>query len=68
VLVELSPVSYLALCGLVQEALLQPSDAELILKRVAKELQNATAAGMIPSELTEQPEHLESLRRAGMAS
>jgi hypothetical protein len=68
VLVELSPVSYLALCGLVQDALLHPSDATLLLTRVSKELRNATAGGMIPSELTEQPEHLEALRRSGMAS
>jgi hypothetical protein len=68
VLVELSPTSYIALCGLVQDALLYPSDATLLLTRAAKELKSATAGGMIPSELTEQPEHLESLRRAGMAS
>ena len=67
-LVELSPVSYLALCGLVQDALLHPSDATLLLTRAAKELKSATAGGMIPSELTEQPEHLEALRRSGMAS
>lgn len=67
-LVELSPASYLALCGLVQDALLDSSDATFLLQRVAKELKSATAGGMIPSELTEQPAHLESLRRAGMAS
>ena len=67
-LVELSPASYLALCGLVQDALLEHSDADLLLTRVAKELKSVTAGGMIPSELTEQPEHLESLRRIGMAS
>lgn len=67
-LVELSPVSYLALCGLVQDALLDQSDATPLLQRVARELKNATSGGMISSELTEQPEHLESLRRAGMAS
>jgi hypothetical protein len=68
VLVELTPASYLAVCGLVQDALLNPSDATPILMRVANELRSATAGGMIPSELAEQPEHLESLRRAGMAS
>lgn len=67
-LVELSPTVYLALCGLVQDALLHPSDATPLLARAAKELKGVTAGGMIPSELTEQPEHLESLRRAGMAS
>ena len=67
-LVELSPVSYLALCGLVQDALQEPSDATLILTRVQKELKSVAAGGMIPSELTEQPEHLVALRRAGMVS
>jgi len=68
VLVELSPASYIALCGLVQDALLEKNDASLLLTRASKELQSATAGGMIPSELTEQPEHLEALRRSGMAS
>ena len=67
-LVELSPASYMAICGLVQDALLHPSDAGFLLTRAARELRSATAAGMIPSELTEQPEHLEALRRSGMAS
>lgn len=67
VLVELSPVTYLALCGLVSDAMQQPSDATPILARAAKELSNATAGGMIPSELVEQPEYLENLRQAGFA-
>ncbi len=67
-LVELSPTTYLALCGLVQDALMYPSDATPLLTRAASELRNPTAGGMIPSELTEQPEHLEALRRSGMAS
>ncbi len=64
-LVELSPVTYLALCGLVRDALLNTSDATPLLNRVASELASATAGGMIPSELVEQPERLEALRRAG---
>jgi hypothetical protein len=68
VLVELSPVTYLALCGLVSDAMQHPSDATPILARVAKELSSATAGGMIPSELVEQPEYMENLRRAGYAS
>jgi hypothetical protein len=67
VLVELSPISYLALCGLVSDAMQHPSDASVILARVAKELSSATAGGMIPSELLEQPDTLENLRRAGFA-
>ena len=65
--VELSPVTYLALCGLVSDALQHPSDATALLLRAGKELGNATAGGMIPSELVEQPERIENLRRAGFA-
>ncbi len=64
-LVEVSPQTYIALCGLVSDALQTPSDATPILMRAAKELGGVTAAGMIPSELLEQPEHVENLRRAG---
>ena len=67
-LVELSPVAYLALCGLVRDALLDDSDASPLLRRVATELDSATAGGMIPSELTEHPAHLEALRRVGFAN
>ncbi len=67
-LVELSPVTYLALCGLVSDAMQQPSDATPILARAAKELGAATAGNMIPSDLVEQPQYLENLRQAGFAS
>jgi hypothetical protein len=67
VLVELSPATYLALCGLVSDALQYPSDATAVLLRAEKELGNATAGGMIPSELVERPEYMENLRRAGFA-
>ena len=66
-LVELSPATYIALCGLVSDALQEPSDAEAVLKRAAAELANATAGGFLPSDLLEQPEHIENLRRAGFA-
>jgi len=65
VLVELSPAAYLTLCGLVRDALEVGSDADPLLQRLADELSGATAGGMIPSELAEQPEHLEALRRGG---
>jgi rubrerythrin len=65
VLVELSPVAYLALCGLVRDALEVESDAKPLLERVAQELMGATAGGMVSSELTEEPDHLEALRRGG---
>jgi hypothetical protein len=67
VIVELSPVAYLALCGLVDDALITQSDATPLLTRVAEELRSATAGGMIPSELVEEPTRLEALRRAGFA-
>lgn len=66
-LVELSPVTYLALCGLVRDALLSPSDATSLLNKIAQELGSATAGGMIPSELVEDPTRLEALRRGGFA-
>jgi len=68
VTVELSPVAYLALCGLVRDALINDSDAAPLLEKVAKELANVTAGGMIPSELAEQPGRIEALRRAGFAA
>lgn len=64
-LVELSPAAYLALCALVRDALINPNDATPLLNKVAQELASATAGGMIPSELAEQPARLEALRRAG---
>jgi len=66
-LVELTPVTYLALCGLVRDALLTDSDASPLLQRVAKELGTATA-GAVPEELAGQPAHLEALRRIGFAA
>ena len=66
-LVEISPATYLALCGLVRDALQHPSDATPLLTRAAQELSNVTAGGMIPSELLEQPSHMEHLRSAGFA-
>lgn len=68
VLVELSPSVYLTLCGLVRDALEVDSDAAPFLQRAANELMTATAGGMIPSELAEQPEQLETLRRAGFVA
>ena len=67
-LIELSPAAYLALCGLVRDALINDSDATPLLNKVADELSSATAGGMIPSELVEQPARLASLRRAGFVA
>lgn len=64
-LVELSPQSYLTLCALVRDALEVESDASPLLRKAASELMGATAGGMIPSELAEDPNHLTALRRAG---
>lgn len=41
---ELSPSVYIALCGLVQDALEHPSDAMPLLKRVEHELGKAKSA------------------------
>jgi len=68
VLVEISPLAYLTLCGLVRDALEIDSDATAILERVADELMGATAGGMISSELAEDPERLVALRRGGFLS
>lgn len=52
--IELSPAVYVALCGLVQDALEHPSDATHLLKRAAQEL----AAGIASDNIStvEQPE------------
>jgi len=63
--VELTPKAYLAICGLVRDALEIESDANEILKSVADELMNATADNMISSELSENPKHIDALRNAG---
>lgn len=65
--VEISPTAYLTICGLVRDALEIDSDANILLASVAEELMNVTAAGMISSELLEQPSHMEALRRGGFA-
>ncbi len=64
-IVELSPV-YLALCGLVQDALHHPNDATLLLQRAAKELANVTAGDEMPDDLEDS--HIEALQRAGIAA
>jgi len=68
VLVELSPSAYLALCGLVRDAQSSDSDAGPLLEKVARELAQAMAGGLIPAEIAAQPERLEALRRAGFIS
>jgi hypothetical protein len=68
VIVELSPIAYMTLCGLVKDALQHPSDASFLLKKVAEELSSATAGGMIPSDLLEEPDRIENLREAGFVA
>lgn len=58
-------MAYLALCGLVRDALEVDSDASPLLARVADELMGAMAGGMISSELAESPERMAALRRGG---
>ena len=64
-LVELSPAAYLAICGLVRDALMNETDATPLLNRVAKELGSAMGGDL--AELAEQPERVEALRRAGFS-
>ncbi|MGE3624715.1 MAG: hypothetical protein AB7H77_12705 [Bdellovibrionales bacterium] len=64
--VELSPAAYLALCGLVRDALQHESDASPLLDRVARELADAVAGNIVPEELARHPERVEALRRAGI--
>ncbi len=66
-LIEMSPTAYLTICGLVRDALEVDSDANVLLASVAEELMNVTAGDMISSELLEEPEHMEALRRGGFA-
>lgn len=66
-MVDISPMTYLVLCGLVRDALQHPNDATPFLRRAEQELGGVTAGDMIPSELVEQPEYMETLRRAGLA-
>ena len=64
-LVEMTPMTYLTLCGLVRDALEVGSDADALLKKAAGELMGATAGGMISAELAEKPANLDALRRGG---
>ncbi len=60
-IVKLSPAVYVALCGLVQDALEYPSDATHILKRAGQELSSAVASdNMIELK---QPDEIETPRR-----
>jgi hypothetical protein len=68
VLVELSPSVYIALCGLVQEAMQVSSDATPLLQKVAGELAQATSGEVIPADFAEKPERMELLRKAGLAA
>lgn len=65
-IIELSSPVYLALCGLVQDALQHPSDATPLLNKAAQELASAMNGGMIPAELLE-PSKFDALRRLGTA-
>ncbi|NTU76846.1 MAG: hypothetical protein HGA90_03395, partial [Alphaproteobacteria bacterium] len=60
-----SPAVYLALCGLVRDAMEVDSDAAPLLQQAFDELSGVAAGGMIPSELTEDPDHLTALRQGG---
>jgi hypothetical protein len=64
VVVELSPAVYVALCGLVQDALQYPSDATHLLKRAAEELTRAALTEGLDGENSEnQPAEEETIHR-----
>lgn len=67
-IIELSPVSYIALCGLVQDALQEKSDASPLLQRIARELTLAASDNESSAELSQDPKHVEALRRVGIAA
>ncbi len=64
-LVELTPAAYLALCGLVRDALEMETDASPLLTRVEAELMGATTSDLNTAELVENPAQAEALRRGG---
>ena len=66
-LVELTPTTYITLCGLVKDALLTKTDAEHLLRMADRELAGLVSSDMLPSELLEEPSHIENLRQAGIA-
>lgn len=67
VTVQLSPAVYVALCGLVQDALEYPSDASQLLRRAVKELGGATANDTAFSRLSGQAGPLQIVRRTESA-
>ena len=65
-MVELSPGTYIALLAMVREELQHESDASPLLKRAEAELARAVANDhTVHEDLTQQPERVEALRRAG---
>ncbi len=67
-MIELSPLAYVTLYGLVQDELRTPSDADPLLRRALRELADATSDGLSAAELAEQPGALRALRRSGLLS
>jgi hypothetical protein len=63
--VTLSPATYIALCGLVLDAMQRESDAEPILKRAANELADAVK-DQLPADLADNPRAIEALLRTGL--
>ena len=66
--VNLSPAAYLALCGLVKDALEVPSDAEPILRIAALELASAASfPDEIPEEVMEKVDSIVEMRDTALA-
>ncbi|MBI3419914.1 MAG: hypothetical protein HY053_07270 [Proteobacteria bacterium] len=66
---NLSPSVYLALCGLVKDALEVPNDAEPVLHKAAVELAAAvTGPEEVPAEVTERLSEIVEMRDGALQS
>jgi hypothetical protein len=64
----ISPSVYLALCGLVKDALEVPSDAEPLMRQAALELASAASSNEeIPEEVMDRVDAIVEMRDAALA-
>ncbi len=61
-IVDLSPASYLLLCGLVKDALEVRNDAAPLLRKAAAELSNAMETQPLPAEVAAKSEIISTLK------
>ncbi|NBX74815.1 MAG: hypothetical protein EBZ69_01625 [Alphaproteobacteria bacterium] len=62
--ISMTPATYVALCGLVLDAMQKDSDAAPLLKQAAAELA-AAISGQLPAELASNARMVEALERTG---